>query len=153
MELGTAPSSAYKTLCFLLHSGWMMRRMTTGTYTTPVIQSSTCPGLLGMGTLQLTKAIIDTFNKKVYFVGDGDVNIILPPGSRAYGLEQTPSGHLVLPITDYAAARKSIAHQQQGGNRSTNLHARTVVNQGTVNPCGTCAAGSGYPLDTTSSSL
>ena len=97
----------------------------TGTLKTPIVANAACPGLLGMGTLQRERAIIDTYNKKIHFVAEGHVELVLPPGSRTFSLEQAPSGHLVLPITDYVEARRC-REQQLSSPAPTNLHASTV---------------------------
>ena len=52
------------------------------------------------------RAIIDTStsNPRLIFPGPGGVEITLSPGSESFELVQAPSGHLILPISDYAAA-------------------------------------------------
>ena len=47
------------------------------------------------------RSIVDCYNNKIYFIGPGDVKIDMPPGSTCYDLELSPSGHLMLPITEY----------------------------------------------------
>ena len=73
----------------------------TGTYQSPVIPNSDVPALLGNKTLERRRALIDTFNHKLYFVETGDYEIKLPPGNFTFNLEKTESGHLLLPITEF----------------------------------------------------
>ena len=56
-----------------------------------------------MTSLKKCRAIIDTNDNKVYFLGPGEYNLmeILPPGTVAIQGEIAPSGHLVLPCCDF----------------------------------------------------
>eukprot|EP00974_Lingulodinium_polyedra_P060530 5835685-Lingulodinium_polyedra.AAC.1 len=47
------------------------------------------------------RAVIDIVNRKLYLCGPGDIKVELPPGSQTFQLEQSPSGHLLLPVSDF----------------------------------------------------
>ena len=42
----------------------------------------------------------------MYLMGPGDFTIVPSSGSQIYQLEQTPSGHLVLPVSNFAEAQQ-----------------------------------------------
>ena len=72
-----------------------------GTHTAPVIPDSDLPPLLGLRTLEGRQAVPDIGNKRPVFPEPGSVHMQLSPGSLAPPLERSPSGHLILPITDF----------------------------------------------------
>ena len=72
----------------------------SGTYVAPVIPNSEVPALLGMVTLENRRALVDVAGRKLHFLGEGDYT--LPPGTTTLNLEKTESGHLMLPITEFA---------------------------------------------------
>ena len=87
-----------------------------GTCTSPIIRDSHVPGLLGNAALKRERAIIDCGNNCIYFCGEGEIQIVLPPGSKQYPLESSPSGHMLLPISEFYALRNSTAQQQTQTN-------------------------------------
>eukprot|EP00974_Lingulodinium_polyedra_P038967 3733558-Lingulodinium_polyedra.AAC.1 len=46
-------------------------------------------------------AYIDIVNRKFYLCGPGDIKVDLPLGSQTFQLEQSQSGHLLLPVSDF----------------------------------------------------
>ena len=74
-----------------------------GSVTMPVVPESGIPGLLGITSLRMKRAIIDLNDNKMYFVGPGDYDLAaaLPPGTECFQCESSPSGHLLLPCTNY----------------------------------------------------
>ena len=70
-------------------------------FTTNVVSNSELPGLLGLRSLFEDKALIDVFNKKLVYVGQGGYKIVLSPGSKTMNLENAASGHLLLPCTEW----------------------------------------------------
>ena len=66
-------------------------------YRSPFVPQSDLPALLGLRTLMNHGAVIDCRNKKLYLCGPGDAEIQPPPGTMVCSLEQSPSGHLILP--------------------------------------------------------
>eukprot|EP00974_Lingulodinium_polyedra_P037828 3627536-Lingulodinium_polyedra.AAC.1 len=51
-------------------------------------------------------AVICTVKKRLYLRGPGDVELTLPPGSQVFELEQSPSNHLLLPVSDFHTIRE-----------------------------------------------
>jgi hypothetical protein len=78
-------------------------------YTAPTVDNSNLPLLLGLLALIKNRCILDFTQEpmKLYMCGPGGAKIELAPGSRTFPLEQAPSGHLVLPCSDFEAAAKS----------------------------------------------
>jgi hypothetical protein len=79
-----------------------------GTFSAPVIPNSNVPALLGMKTLKKWRAMIDVVEKKLYLMGPGSVKVTCPPGSRVYDLQESPSGHLMLPVSCFAEANANM---------------------------------------------
>ena len=84
--------------------------VTTGSFTSPVVQHSACPALLGLRSLQENRAILDLEKKQLHFVGPGEPTLVLPPGSETFQLESAMSGHLLLPCTSSAPATSGEHH-------------------------------------------
>ena len=74
-----------------------------GTIVIPSVQHSDLPGLLGLTTLRQNRAVLDFATLKLHFLGPGDsrVDQSLPPGTDTFQLEIAPSGHLVLPCSEF----------------------------------------------------
>ena len=94
--------------------------------TAPIVEGTgqDLPGLLGLRSLETDRAILDTGNRKLYYPGPGEVQIILPPGSVCIPLEKAPSGHLVMPIDEYERASKT-----KGGVPETSLQLTAIEAQ------------------------
>ena len=77
--------------------------MTVGKITTPTIADSRLPGLLGLNALRRNRAVLDLNTLKMYFLGPGNYELerSLPSGSQAYQCELAPSGHMVIPCSEY----------------------------------------------------
>ena len=73
----------------------------TGSFTTPVVAGSELPGLLGFKTMRNNRAVLDMVNLQLHFCGPANINLTLPPGTESFQLEISPSGHLVLPCTNF----------------------------------------------------
>ena len=88
------------------------RTVSMGFITTPTVQSSELPGLLGLTALRKNRAILDFQKMELYLCGPGDYDLqsCLPPGSDGFQLEVAPSGHLVLPCCEYASGTASQDH-------------------------------------------
>ena len=82
-------------------------------FKTPVIPDSDVPGLLGLQSVQRLRGVIDTFENppKLYCCGPGGYEIKLSPGSRTYPLYPAPSGHLILPTSEFDKVSKDSANQ------------------------------------------
>ena len=61
------------------------------------------PAIVGLDNLQKGKCILDIGNKRLIYPGDGEVQIILPPGSVTIPLHVTESGHLCQVLNDYGS--------------------------------------------------
>ena len=83
--------------------------VTTGKITTPTVSGSDLPGLLGLQALKRNRAVMDLNSNKIYFLGPGNYDLLhaMPPGTDCYQAVEAPSGHLVLPICEYAHSRSS----------------------------------------------
>jgi hypothetical protein len=83
-----------------------------GHITTPTVQGSELPGLLGLTALRKNRAILDFQKMELYFCGPGDYDLTsgLPPGTDGFQLEVAPSGHLVLPCCEYESGTVSEDH-------------------------------------------
>ena len=70
-------------------------------YNAPVVPDSDLPGLLGNQTLMRNRAVMDVGRGILWFCGPGTIHFQPPPGSIEMKLELSPSGHWMLPITEY----------------------------------------------------
>ena len=50
------------------------------------------------------RAVLDTWNEKLFLCGPGGYQLTLSPGTRVYKLRKAASGHLLLPCTQFAGA-------------------------------------------------
>ena len=75
-------------------------------FATPCVQNSTLPGLMGRQALRSNKAVIDFNKMEMYFMGEADYELerSMPPGTDSFQLELAPSGHIVLPCSEFAAS-------------------------------------------------
>ena len=98
-----------------------------GNLTIPAVHKSELPGLLGLQSLRQNRAVLDFNTLKLYFCGPGDYDMdrALPTGSDTYQLELAPSGHLVLPCSEFQKASTSSEHtltlmsRSNGGNNTS----------------------------------
>ena len=74
-----------------------------GTFTTPTVQDSNLPGLIGLSALEKMRTVLDLTTGTIHFLGPGDhtIDAALPPGTSSFKLSKAPSGHLLLPCTYY----------------------------------------------------
>ena len=52
--------------------------------------------------------VLDLTSNKMHLCGPGTVELSLPPGIETYQLEIAPSGHLVLPCSNFQQASMSL---------------------------------------------
>jgi len=85
-----------------------------GTYKAPCVPNSTLPALMGLESLEQSRAVIDCNTGKVYFLGPGDYKLAdcLPPGTKCIQCEHAPSGHLMMPIDEFGPLD---AEEKNGG--------------------------------------
>jgi hypothetical protein len=96
------------------------------TYTSPVVPNSQVPGLLGLRTMINKRAIVDTVNRQLHLCGPGPVELTLPPGTESFKLEQSPSGHFLLPVSEFQAAKRSAVNASRLEPRPPQLHLPVV---------------------------
>ena len=71
---------------------------TAGSYEAPILEGP-LPALWGLRSMRRHRTLFDVVNRKVYFLGPGGYKISLSPGSTTYNLQESPSGHLMLPVS------------------------------------------------------
>ena len=81
-------------------------RSIRGTFLTPTINDdSALPALLGLKALTENGAILNTQDLTLAFCGKEKPKIEYPSGTEIFQLERAPSGHLMLPCSDYQNSR------------------------------------------------
>ena len=67
------------------------------------MENSDLPGLLGLQSMRDHRVVLDLQKLKIYFVGPGDYDLdkALSPGTVSFELEVAPSGHLLLPCSNF----------------------------------------------------
>ena len=72
-------------------------------YRAPAVQNSDLPGLLGLASMRDLRVVLDLNTLTMHFCGPGDYDLSkhLPPGTDSYPLEVAPSGHLLLPCSNF----------------------------------------------------
>jgi hypothetical protein len=80
-------------------------------------------GLYGLKSMEQRRAILDTGNRKLYFPGPGDVQIILPPGSIEVPLQKAPSGHLVMVVDNF----EQLKPPSKGGLPEVSMQLHTAM--------------------------
>jgi hypothetical protein len=87
-----------------------------GSFTTAIVEDSDLPALMGLEGLERNHALIDTYGRKLIYVGPGGYELKLSPGSVVMQLEKVSTGHLLLPATEWKnkkmRAGPQIAHFQ-----------------------------------------
>ena len=101
--------------------------------TSPIVEGTGAelPGLLGLRSLEATRAILDTGGQRLIFPGPGQLDIQLPPGSIEVPLHKAPSGHLVMVIDDYEHAVKKAGGMEEAGLQ---LHATAATSSSSSEP-------------------
>ena len=72
--------------------------VSAGSFTAPVIADSDLPPLLGLRSLKSFRCILDTGNNKLILPGPAGCEVQGCPGTVAYDLVMSDSGHLILPV-------------------------------------------------------
>jgi hypothetical protein len=89
-----------------------------GTFTTPTVNESSLPALLGLNTLIDRRAILDMTTMRLHFTGPGETTVNLSPGSRTFQCHQSPSGHMMLPCCNYEVAAPARARHDNSSQLS-----------------------------------
>lgn len=81
------------------------------TYKAPIIPESEVPSLLGLSTMTEMRVVLDLVHDKWIALGPGGMEMKLSPGSKVLDLKRTPTGHLMLPCSEWSKvdARSQIA--------------------------------------------
>ena len=74
----------------------------------PGVEQSILPGVLGLDGLRRVGAILDLRNMEMYLTETGGYSLIdhLPEGTERYKLEIAPTGHMMLPCSEFSGARE-----------------------------------------------
>jgi hypothetical protein len=78
-----------------------------GTFSTNVVDNSPIPALCGLNPMIEQRTILDLVNGKMVLLGGGGYNLNLSPGSVVFDLERAPTGHLILPTSEWVKAQKT----------------------------------------------
>eukprot|EP00971_Amphidinium_carterae_P055412 1092308-Amphidinium_carterae.1 len=70
----------------------------SASFTAPLLEQSNVPALLGLRSLRAKRAVLDRGNNVLYFPGMVEIDIRVSPGTLAFELTESPSGHLLLPF-------------------------------------------------------
>ena len=76
-------------------------------YTAPIIDNSELPLLLGLQSLRANRSILDMDKLQLHFCGPAGAKIEPGPGAMTFQLEVSPSGHLVLPCSNFQQAEQN----------------------------------------------
>ena len=79
---------------------------TLATYSASLIDESDVPALLGLNSLTEKSALVDTMHDQVILVGKGGFELRLSPGSTVLQCQRSPTGHLMLPASNWEAVSK-----------------------------------------------
>ena len=79
-----------------------------GTFEAPLAPGN-MPALMGRVSMERQRTILDCITHKVYFLGPGDyqqsLESAMPPGTRKFQGEIAPSGHWMLPCSNFENER------------------------------------------------
>ena len=78
-----------------------LNKEVSGVFETGVINNSEIPALLGLEGMEANHMIIDAKNKRCYLIGPGGYDIKLSPNSTVHALHKSPTGHLMLPVSNW----------------------------------------------------
>ena len=70
-------------------------------YRAPMIDESPVPALLGLTSMTDHRVILDLINNKYIMIGPGGYELKLSPGSNVLDMERAPTGHLMLPASEW----------------------------------------------------
>ena len=98
----------------------------SASYTSPVVEGSYIPNLVGLNTFIRTNSILDCRTLRWHMICPGEFNLEehLPPGSASIQGTRSPSGHWVVPCDLYD---ELYAQNQQGGLQTTQISLPVVT--------------------------
>jgi hypothetical protein len=104
-------------------------------FETPTVEGTgeDLPSLLGLHSISSKEGVLETGSGKerLSFPGPGGYQIIWSPGTQHFPLKSAPSGHLVIPLGDFAKVTKKEGGVPQQG---TIFHARAQTNSNQSGP-------------------
>ena len=71
-------------------------------YSAPMIDGSSVPALLGTTTMTDHRFLIDLVHDRCIMLGPGGMQLQLSPGSRVLPLLRSETGHLMIPVSEWA---------------------------------------------------
>ena len=77
----------------------------TGVYSPAVVPNSEIPALASFDILERRRVVLDCFNGKYFEIGAGGYDISLSPGSRVVHMHKAPTGHPMLPVTEWNSVK------------------------------------------------
>ena len=80
-------------------------------YRANVIENSEVPALLGLESLEARRSLIDLVSGTLIELGLGPFHLNLPPGSKLRKLYKSPTGHLMLPCSEWDTAKPNTSKQ------------------------------------------
>ena len=89
------------------------------TFTVPNVHPSCMPAFLGSHSLSELGAIIDCRNSAMHLIGHGGYKIELNPGSQKLNMERSPTGHYMLPCSEFSSFRQHHAKSSYRDDRTT----------------------------------
>jgi hypothetical protein len=77
---------------------------------TKEVPQSNLPGLVGLEVMDRRRVLLDIVHNKFIEVGPGGFTLSLSPGSRVLPMKRAPTGHLMLPCTEWNKVVKADKH-------------------------------------------
>ena len=74
-----------------------------GTYVSPALPDSRCPGLVGRRTIKDDRMLLDTYKNKAYMIGLGGYRVHLSTGSKVLNSVDSSAGQLMPPCSVLAS--------------------------------------------------
>eukprot|EP00971_Amphidinium_carterae_P176204 3492687-Amphidinium_carterae.1 len=78
-------------------------------FTAPLLEQSNIPALLGLRSLRAKRAILDMGKNVLYLPGQAEVEVVSSPGTLAFDLVESSSGHLLLPFSQFARSKANLS--------------------------------------------
>jgi hypothetical protein len=74
-------------------------------YKATIIEDSDVPALLGLETMTKERVLLDLIHDRYIKVGPGGFKLELSPGSTVLELKRAPTGHIMLPATNWGQSK------------------------------------------------
>ena len=73
-------------------------------YRAAELPDSATPALLGRLSMKTKRVLLDTFAGMFFMIGPGGYELELSPGSEIYDTEDSATGHMMLPCSQFSSA-------------------------------------------------